>query len=137
MLRVVLDTNVYISALNFGGLPLEVLVLGVKKEVAIFISPSIFKEIEGVLIRKFRWPAERIAETLATVQGFTETVHPKKSVSLIKNDESDNRILECAQESRADLIVTGDDHLLKLKSFQGIPILRPREFMESRVWSQE
>jgi putative PIN family toxin of toxin-antitoxin system len=55
VIRVVADTNVYISALNFGGTADEVLALGRKQEILIFVSPSILKEIRGVLIRKFRW----------------------------------------------------------------------------------
>lgn len=53
MLNVVADTNVYISAFNFGGPPLEILILAIRTEIALFVSPSILKEIEGVLLRRF------------------------------------------------------------------------------------
>lgn len=50
-------------------------------------------------------------------------VHPRQTVDLIQQDPSDNRVLECAQAANADYIISGDEHLLKLRSFEGIPIL--------------
>lgn len=130
-MRLVADTNVYISALNFGGTAEEILVLGRAQGFQLCISPSILKEIEGVLIWKFKWSAKRVRQALAVIQEFTELVHPRETIHVITADEADNRILECALEAKADVVITGDDHLQQLKTFRGISILSPRAFLES------
>lgn len=134
MTTVVLDTNLYISALNFGGVPLEILVLGVRREITICISPSILEEIGGVLRRRFHWTTRQIEDMGATLQGFTRAAHPQERVVHILDDEPDNRILECAIEAGAHFIISGDGHLQRLNSFRGIPIVSPREFLESKCW---
>lgn len=135
MIRIVADTNVYISALNFGGVADEVLNLARSGEVALFISPPILHEAEGVLKHKFRWSARRVQEALALLQSLAQVVFPQGQLHLIQEDEPDNRILECAVEANADLVVSGDTaHLQKLRVFRGIVILSPREFLESLAW---
>jgi len=130
--RAVADTNVYISALNFGGAPEDVLGLEREGAVQLFISPSILREVEGVLLRKFHWSARNAREAIAAIQEFAQVVRPKATVRVITEDESDNRILECALEARADVVITGDRHIQRLKTFQGISIVSPREFLEAR-----
>jgi len=131
--RIVADTNVYISALNFAGTADEVLALGRAGVIEVFISPPILEEIEGVLLRKFRWTAPRVREAARAIRNFAVLVNPEESVNVVGQDEPDNRILECALAARADLIVTGDQHLLKLKRFRGILITRPREFLDAET----
>ena len=106
MPRIVADTNIYISALNFSGKADEVLALG--------RAGPILDEIGGVLARKFRWSATRVREARAAIGDFTVLVHPREPVSVVREDEADNRILECALAAGADAIVTGDHHLLEL-----------------------
>ena len=131
-MRAVADTDVYISALNFGGAPEEILQLGRAGTVQLFISPTMLKEIEGVLHRKFRWSARHIGEAIAAIQEFAHLVHPKETVQVITEDESDDRILECALEALADVIITGDRHLRQLKAFRSVSILSPGEFLDAR-----
>jgi putative PIN family toxin of toxin-antitoxin system len=130
-MRAVADTNVYISALNFGGTAEEILALGRAQAIQLFISPSILKEIEGVMIWKFNWSAKRARQATAAIQEFTQLVHPKETIHVITADEPDNRILECALEAKAEVVITGDDHLQQLETFRGIPIMSPREFLET------
>lgn len=130
-MQVVADTNVYISALNFGGTAEEVLALGRSQAIQLFISPSILKETEGVLTRKFNWSAKRAGQAIAAIQEFTQVVHPKETIHVISADEPDNRILECALEAKAEVIITGDDHLQQLETFRDIPIMSPTEFLET------
>lgn len=135
MIRMVADTNVYISALNFGGVADEVLGLARSSQVTLFISPPILDEIEEVLKLKFEWSARGVQEALALLQAFTQVVFPKEQLRLIQEDEPDNRILEGAVEANVDLVASGDTaHLQKLKVFHGIVILSPRDFLESRAW---
>ena len=130
MPRIVADTNIYISALNFAGTADEVLALGRAGLIEIFISPAILDEISGVLAAKFRWSAARVREARAAIRTFTILVHPQETVSLVREDEADNRILECALAAGADAIVTGDHHLLKLRRFRSSRITTPREFLD-------
>ena len=123
MPRIVADTNIYISALNFSGKADEVLALG--------RAGAILNEIGGVLARKFRWSATRVREARAAIGDFTVLVHPREPVSVVREDEADNRILECALAAGADAIVTGDHHLLELGRFGGVRITTPREFLDA------
>lgn len=129
ILGVVVDTNVYISALNFSGTSDEVLALGRAGVIQLFISRPILEEIEGVLVRKFGWAAPRVREATKAIRGFTVLVDPSEPVSVVREDEPDNRILECALAGGAGVIVTGDRHLLKLGEFRDIVIVSPRQFL--------
>lgn len=131
MLNVVADTNVYISAFNFGGPPLEIVILAIRREFALFVSPSILKEVEGVLLHRFQWPAEQAREVLSTIREFTRVVDPKEKIAVLKEDEADNGILECAVEAKAHVIITGDKHFQALGTFRGIAIMSPREFLDA------
>lgn len=130
--RVVADTNVYISALNFAGIADEVLALGRAGVTEIFVSQPILDEIEGVLLRKFRWTAPRAREATRTICGFALLVNPNESVNVVREDEPDNRVLERAVAADAEAIVTGDRHLLKLGKFRHTMIVSPREFLATR-----
>ena len=123
MPRIVAYTNIYISALNFSGMADEVLALG--------RAGPILDEIGGVLARKFRWSATRVREARAAIGDFTVLVHPREPVSVVREDEADNRILECARAAGAGAIVTGDHHLLELRRFGGVRITTPREFLDA------
>jgi putative PIN family toxin of toxin-antitoxin system len=129
--RVVADTNIYVSALNFAGTADEVLALGRAGLIEVYISPPILDEVTGVLARKFGWSAARIREATQVIGNFTVLVHPAERVNLVREDEADNRILECALAARADTIVTGDRHLLQLRRFLGTLISSPRQFLDA------
>ena len=130
MLRVVADTNVYVSALNFGGVADEVLRLARAGQLLVFVSPPILSEIEVVLHGKFEWSAARAREATSAIRRFAEVVRPQHTVTVLE-DEPDNRILECALAAGARVIVTGDKHLRALGAFQGIALLSPRELLEA------
>lgn len=95
------------------------------------VAPAILDEIGGVLARKFRWSTTRVREARAAIGNFTVLVHPQESVSVVREDDADNRILECALAAGADAIVTGDHHLLQLRRFRGARITTPREFLDA------
>ena len=103
-MRVVLDANIYISALLVGRGCEEILTLGRTGVIQVLSSPEIIDEVASVLRRKFHWsPA----------------------------DPADAKILACGVAGKADVIVTGDKkHLLPLKKYRGIPIVSPAEFLE-------
>ena len=129
---VVLDTNVYISAVLFGGKPEEIIKRSREGELNLVISEAILKEIAEILRRKFNWQNWQISETLDEIRELATLVVPRKVISVIKEDAADNRILECALEGKADCIVSGDEHhLLPLKEYQGVKILSSAAFLGS------
>jgi len=131
VLRVVADTNVYISALNFGGAPDQVLALARRGRIEMFVSKPILDEIEGVLKGKFQWPPSRRRQALTALSEFAKEVKPTERVAAVEKDEPDNRVLECALAARATIIVSGDSHFRELGSFQRIRILSPRAFLDA------
>ena len=127
---IVLDTNVLISAIVFGGRPREVLERVISGAFVMVLSTEMLDEFQGVLEgRKFRYPGTIVRTIVNELLAVSELVRPTMKVQVIKADPSDNRILECALESRAACIVTGDRHLLELGQFQGIPILDVAAFL--------
>lgn len=130
MLRVTADTNIYVSAFAIGGKPLELLQLANVGQIELAVSDAILDEITRVLARsKFGWSAERIAEARAVVSSLARNVTPSQSLDIVKDDPADNKILECAVESGTLVIVSGDKHLLRLKSYGGIRIMTVSEFL--------
>jgi putative PIN family toxin of toxin-antitoxin system len=129
--KVVIDTNVFVSGLNFKGKPREILDLIWKEEIKVCISAFILRELEKVLEKVFGWDKERIGSTVGRIKDKTIEVQPKVKISVIKEKNDDNRILECAVQGKAQYIVSGDKHhLLPLSEYQGINILSPAEFLE-------
>jgi len=131
MLKVVADTNIYISAILFGGKPEKIRKLARKKKIELLISEIILAEIAEILKRKFNWPDWQISQTMESFRATTTLITPRHTLKVIKKHDPDNRILECAAEGRAQYIVSGDKHhLLPLKEYQGTKILSPAEFLK-------
>ena len=133
MIRVVLDSNVYISALLFGGNPRRVMELAQAGVFQTFTSPEIIEEIEDVLRRKFGWRETRIRGAAnATWRIAMQAARAEE----LKDcpDPDDNRILECAVAGRAHFIITGDRDLLGLHPYRRIAIVSPRAFLDAIPW---
>jgi len=130
MTRVVADTNIYISALMFGGLPGVLLGLGLMQAFRLVISRALLDELEDKLRVKFGVLAQDAAAIRVKLQSAGDLIDPAIVLSVVTDDPDDNRVLECAVAGQADYIVSGDRHLLKLKEHVGIPILTTREFLD-------
>lgn len=129
-LKVVADTNILISALHFGGEAEIFLGMAASRLLHLFLSKYILWEIKMVLLNKFGWSEEQAKAAQTSLIEIAKIVNPKRSVSAVKTDEADNRILECALEAHADVLVTNDKrHLLPLRSFRGIKIMALKEFL--------
>ncbi len=135
-IRIVIDTNIYISAIFWNGRPREVIDLGRDGKILIFTSVDIEIEIADKLRTKFKLPEEDVSRILLDFSGFTLPLRPNRKVTAVQDDPDDNKFIECAIESRADYIVSGDAHLLNLKEFEGIKILKASEFLE-RFYNQK
>jgi len=127
----VCDSNVLISAFLFpGGQPDKILRAILSGNFRHATSPDILTELRRVFLKKFDLAPTEIEAIVTLLVRTGELVYPTKRIDVIKTDPADNRILECAEEARADAIISGDKkHLLKLRKFQSIPILSPSEFV--------
>lgn len=123
-MRVVFDTNIFISAFIVPGSQGErAFLLARRNCFALCTSVAILTETARKLREKFAQSEKDIKEALKLISRSAEVLKPEVEVDLLE-DTPDNRILECAAAARADLVVTGDRHLLALKKFEGIPIVR-------------
>ena len=131
-MRVVLDTNVIVSGLNFPGNERLILELALRGRFDLYLSPFVLDEVTGVLGRKFDWDEERSSHALGTLTDSAMVVEPPRLPEVIEGNHADNRILECAAAANADYLVTGDRrHLLPLGEYQGAIILNAPQFLST------
>ena len=127
----VLDSNVYISAVLFGGKPRQIIEAALAGKIRLAVSSSILEEIRAVLSGdKFNFPSDVAREIIVEIESLAETIEAVEKISVIKDDPDDNRILECALAADAEAVVSGDGHLLVLSSFLDIPIMTPADCLE-------
>ena len=126
--KVVFDTNVLISATLWdNSVAQKFLFKCIKENVQIFSSQEIIEEYKKILVRDFDYKKQEIGEILEKIFQFVTLVNPSRKVDIVKEDADDNKIIECAVESKSEYIVSYDKHLLKLKEFEEIKIVRPEE----------
>ena len=131
-MRVVLDTNVIVSGLNFPGNERLVLELALRGRFELYVSTFILEEAAGVLGRKFDWDAERSSQALSALGNAATVIYPRRLPEVIEGGHADNRILECAVEASAHYLVTGDRrHLLPLGTHGGVRILNAPRFLSA------
>jgi putative PIN family toxin of toxin-antitoxin system len=131
MLKVVLDTNILISAILFGGKPRQILEKAIRGEIRLCLSEPILEEFRGVLGRsKFGYSPEMIQFILTELTGIADFVNPSETIDVVLEDSEDNRILECAVEAKANYIISGDSHLLKLSRYRNMEVLDAAAFLE-------
>jgi uncharacterized protein len=128
-LRAVLDTNIYVAAFVYpAGRTAALWVAAMDRRYRVLVSPDIIRELARVLRSDFGWEEPRVQTTIRFIAQIAEIVTPRTVVRAITDDPDDNRILECAVEGRADVIVSNDHHLLDVKAFQGIPVIAAPDF---------
>ena len=131
LIRVVLDTNVILSAIIFGGKPRTILENVIRGNIRLCISEAILNELKRVLNRpKFHYPVEIIRLIMSELTSIGELIDPTARISIIRTDPEDNRILECAVEAGVDYIVTEDLHLLELGKYENIRIVTPAQLCD-------
>lgn len=129
MLKVVFDTNVYISALAFPQTKgEEAYLFAVRGKIKLFTSVAILTELAKKLREKFEWEDKEITAALKHISKVATVIKPDIKIEVL-HDKTDNGILECAVASDANIIVTGDKHLLNLKEYKGIGITRIADFL--------
>ena len=129
-MRIVCDTNVLVSGILFQGHPRQILTMASRGEVTNFTSPDLLREAEDVLLRpKFGLRAEQVVGIIALFRETFEIVHAARRVRAVAADPGVNMVMAAAAAARADLIVSGDRHLLDQAAWEGIRILSPAEFV--------
>jgi|SRR3990167_4423530 len=137
MPRLVLDTNVIVSAIIFGGKPEIILNLIQQGNIEGFISRFIITETCGILRQKFKHTEAEIEDAEAIIKKSFSLVEPDFSINIVKQYPPDNKILACAIAAKADYLVSGDKkHLLLLKKIKNIPIVSPDQFLKLLAKSQ-
>ncbi len=129
-MKVVLDTNTYVSGILFNGAPRKVLNLIIEGKVESFISDEIVTELREVLGRKkFGLSRENVHFIVAEIESVNTVVHPAIPIHAVEKDTTDNKVIECAVEADADVIISGDKHLTELKRFRNIEIACAGDFL--------
>jgi uncharacterized protein len=128
--KIVIDTNVLVSALGWNGPERKLLKRCGEGFFELIISVQIVEELRRVLTyEKLGFSQEEQEEFLALISEIAALVETKEQVEEIREKASDNRVLECAIGGNVEAIVSGDRHLLHLKEFRGIKILRAPELL--------
>lgn len=130
-IKAVFDANTYLSAIIFGGNPRQCLELARFREIELFTSRYILLEVARNLQNKFSWAGEDVEEVIKGIVEFAIVVSPQMIIQVIQAHVEDNKILEAAQETKADYIISGDKkHLLSLKQFKDIKIISAKQFLD-------
>lgn len=130
MIRVTADSNIYISAFQFRGTPLQFLILAAEQRIDLAVSAHIIEEVTRTLREKFDWPEARIESARRIIGNITRLVVPSESVDVIKEDQDDNRILECALEAGSAYIVSGDKDLHRLGQFRDARVIKVADILD-------
>ncbi len=130
MIRVVLDTNTIVSAqLKPNGLEATVLLLALRGNISLFVSPPILAEYQRVLYKpRLKFDPRRVEAVLLDIGAASRLVHPTRTLAEATH-EADNRFLECAETARADFLITGNKRHFP-KDWKVSRIFNAREFME-------
>lgn len=131
--KIVVDTNTLISAVGWAGNPNELFSRIMSGDYHLYISPATFAEFKRVLdYPKFGFTPAQKATFIGIVAAVGIMVEPKETINVITADPSDNRFLECAIAANADVLISGDQHLLSLKTYHGISILTVAAFLHQK-----
>jgi len=130
MFRVVFDTNVLVSAMLSDGKPHSLLMEAISKKFTLVVSDLILEEFEDVIQRpKFRFTVDEFGMMFHVLMQTVELVDVVSNFNVVERDFKDDMVLETAYDGKADFIVSGDDHLLSLKSFRDIKIVSVNEML--------
>ncbi|MBI2356038.1 MAG: putative toxin-antitoxin system toxin component, PIN family [Candidatus Doudnabacteria bacterium] len=128
--KVVIDTNVLVSAIVYGGNPRKILSQLSAREISAVTSAILLAELTDVLAKKFNFNRDDILLIERQIKRHFILVYPQKTVDVLPDNNPDNRVLEVASEGDCDYIITGDKELLRLKFWNSIEILTASEFYE-------
>jgi len=130
-MKLVLDTNIFISSFFWGGNPRTIMTRIIDGKDSLFISNEILQEVFSVMLRpKFHVPSHQVIHFIDSIKEIACPVVPTGLVQGICRDSDDDKILECAVLGDVDFIISGDNDLLSLNEFRGIPVITASEYVE-------
>ncbi len=133
-MKVVLDTNVFISGVFFTGPPFRILQAWRDGRVDLVLSPEILEEYQEVTERlSNQFAGIDISPILALAATKGTLVSARELPESVCQDPDDDKVISCALAARCKLVISGDKHLLAVSGYKGIQILRPRDFVEEHL----
>jgi uncharacterized protein len=129
--RVILDTNVFISGVFFAGPPYEILKAWQDGKIKMLLSPEIFEEYERVgKALSDQFPSINLDSILSFVTIKAEIILAQELSERVSEDPDDDKFLACALSGKCKVIISGDKHLIRVSGFKGIEVIRPRHFLD-------
>jgi putative PIN family toxin of toxin-antitoxin system len=130
-MKIVIDTNVFVSSFFWGGHPREVFERVINGFDELYITDEILKEIMSVMSsKKFDVNKNEIEDYIRIIEKYSKNIVSKNIPKPISRDKSDDKILQCGLDGNVDYIVTGDNDLLVLKEHKTIKIISPKDYLE-------
>jgi len=135
-MKIVLDTNVWLSGIIWDGEASKIIEKAEKQDIQIIISEDILSEIVSVLNRESKFQKYilnlklSIEDLLRTILSISTLIETKIKLDVIKADPKDNIILEAAMDGKVEYVISYDNHLLNMIEFRGVKIISPGEFLE-------
>jgi putative PIN family toxin of toxin-antitoxin system len=130
---VIFDTNVFISAFEFGGIPRDAFLLAAAGLFDLCTSEPLLEELSRVLRDRFGYSDEKVAEIRKRLERLCTVIEPAERIADC-SDPDDNGVLECAVAAKAGYIVTGDHALLRLTPFRGIQVITAAQLLDRKPW---
>ncbi|MBS3137713.1 putative toxin-antitoxin system toxin component, PIN family [Candidatus Woesearchaeota archaeon] len=134
MIRIVLDTNIIISAFGWSGNEYNILQKVMNKELLLVLSPEILDEYKRILLlQRLEFQEDEVEEFISALLEVAELIYPiyNKQSSIAIRDKDDIKFIICAIESKADYIITGDNDLLVIDKYNSIQIISSKNFLET------
>jgi len=128
--KITADTNILVSAFAFpSGIIKEIISLCIFNKITLCLSEDILTEFSTVMIRKFNYSSDELNNVTNFLRKISIITEPVSCKGAVKEDPADDKIIECAVGSNCDYIVSGDKHLLNLKHYDRIKIIKPAELL--------
>ncbi len=134
-MKITVDTNVLISSAFWYGSSFKIIEKVENKEIELVLSREILEEFMNVLNyeeiqQKIKNKNLEMKRTVEKIISISRIVEPEQRLNVVKEDDKDNKIIECAIEGDVGYIISQDNHLLKLKEYKGIKIILPEDFLK-------
>jgi len=128
---IVADTNIVVSVLLWKGNESKIVGLAEEGKIKLLTSATLLDELKKVLMyERFGLDKKTVDDNVRYILVISEIISPKRRLAVIREDLADNRVLECAVRGKARYIVSGDRHLLRLKEFKGIKVVRAKKLLD-------
>jgi len=133
-MRVVVDTNVLVSGVFFGGMPSRILEAWRDKRIDVVVSPDILEEYRRVGEHlETQFTDVSLAPFLALLVMNAEIIEPPDLPEQVSRDSDDDKFIACALAGGCHVIISGDKDLLSISGYRGVKVVAPREFLESVI----